>query len=238
MTNISSLIIYNPLILLTLFIVLSFSLCSVSSVSGTPIHILTLPSVTSVVFLTVPLVSLVLFLELSDWLPVMLLRRIKVKRVKPCWSERPLSSGLCWPRLSRRSLCLRRSACWRARRRSEACTPSSGEPSPPAASCPCNSSIILYSLYRRNQETTRDEFIFYSKRLMRLLIEHSLTFLPSQVLLNVYLVVINVLPPPTLHCVECFLVVTSPQVIITGVCSSPSAPQGFTASVRSLMCFT
>ncbi|XP_034446946.1 uridine-cytidine kinase-like 1a isoform X1 [Hippoglossus hippoglossus] len=32
----------------------------------------------------------------------------------------------------------------------------------------------------RNQETTRDEFIFYSKRLMRLLIEHSLTFLPSQ----------------------------------------------------------
>uniref|UniRef100_A0A3Q2ZUQ1 Uridine-cytidine kinase n=1 Tax=Kryptolebias marmoratus TaxID=37003 RepID=A0A3Q2ZUQ1_KRYMA len=32
----------------------------------------------------------------------------------------------------------------------------------------------------RNGETSRDEFIFYSKRLMRLLIEHALTFLPSQ----------------------------------------------------------
>uniref|UniRef100_A0A6Q2ZA29 Uridine-cytidine kinase n=1 Tax=Esox lucius TaxID=8010 RepID=A0A6Q2ZA29_ESOLU len=32
----------------------------------------------------------------------------------------------------------------------------------------------------RNRETSRDEFIFYSKRLMRLLIEHALTFLPSQ----------------------------------------------------------
>uniref|UniRef100_A0AAQ5ZEP3 Uridine-cytidine kinase n=1 Tax=Amphiprion ocellaris TaxID=80972 RepID=A0AAQ5ZEP3_AMPOC len=32
----------------------------------------------------------------------------------------------------------------------------------------------------RNKETSRDEFIFYSKRLMRLLIEHALTFLPSQ----------------------------------------------------------
>ena len=58
MRNISSLIIYNPLILLTIFISLSFSLCSVSSVSGTPIHILTLPSVT-VVFLIVTLVSVV-----------------------------------------------------------------------------------------------------------------------------------------------------------------------------------
>uniref|UniRef100_A0A669F4C2 Uridine-cytidine kinase n=1 Tax=Oreochromis niloticus TaxID=8128 RepID=A0A669F4C2_ORENI len=34
----------------------------------------------------------------------------------------------------------------------------------------------------RNKETSRDEFIFYSKRLMRLLIEHALTFLPSQVI--------------------------------------------------------
>lgn len=34
----------------------------------------------------------------------------------------------------------------------------------------------------RSKETSRDEFIFYSKRLMRLLIEHALTFLPSQVL--------------------------------------------------------
>ncbi|TNM86722.1 hypothetical protein fugu_006952 [Takifugu bimaculatus] len=32
----------------------------------------------------------------------------------------------------------------------------------------------------RNRETSRDEFIFYSKRLMRLLIERALTFLPSQ----------------------------------------------------------
>ncbi|XP_035996859.1 uridine-cytidine kinase-like 1a isoform X6 [Fundulus heteroclitus] len=32
----------------------------------------------------------------------------------------------------------------------------------------------------RNKETSRDEFIFYSKRLMRLLIEYALTFLPSQ----------------------------------------------------------
>uniref|UniRef100_A0A8D3ARH2 uridine/cytidine kinase n=1 Tax=Scophthalmus maximus TaxID=52904 RepID=A0A8D3ARH2_SCOMX len=32
----------------------------------------------------------------------------------------------------------------------------------------------------RNKETSRDKFIFYSKRLMRLLIEHALTFLPSQ----------------------------------------------------------
>ncbi|KAM6280281.1 uridine-cytidine kinase-like 1 [Porphyrio hochstetteri] len=30
----------------------------------------------------------------------------------------------------------------------------------------------------RNRDTTRDEFIFYSKRLMRLLIEHALSFLP------------------------------------------------------------
>ncbi|XP_076612183.1 uridine-cytidine kinase-like 1 isoform X1 [Chaetodon auriga] len=30
----------------------------------------------------------------------------------------------------------------------------------------------------RNKETNRDEFIFYSKRLMRLLIEHALSFLP------------------------------------------------------------
>ncbi|XP_058498755.1 uridine-cytidine kinase-like 1 isoform X2 [Solea solea] len=33
----------------------------------------------------------------------------------------------------------------------------------------------------RNKETSRDEFIFYSKRLMRLLIERALSFLPSQV---------------------------------------------------------
>ncbi|XP_042568697.1 uridine-cytidine kinase-like 1 isoform X7 [Cyprinus carpio] len=33
----------------------------------------------------------------------------------------------------------------------------------------------------RNKETSRDEFIFYSKRLMRLLIERARSFLPSQV---------------------------------------------------------
>ncbi|XP_034448486.1 uridine-cytidine kinase-like 1 [Hippoglossus hippoglossus] len=33
----------------------------------------------------------------------------------------------------------------------------------------------------RNKETSRDELIFYSKRLMRLLIERALSFLPSQV---------------------------------------------------------
>ncbi|XP_010874135.1 uridine-cytidine kinase-like 1 isoform X2 [Esox lucius] len=32
----------------------------------------------------------------------------------------------------------------------------------------------------RNKETSRDEFIFYSKRLMRLLIERALSYLPSQ----------------------------------------------------------
>ncbi|NXU47268.1 UCKL1 protein, partial [Turnix velox] len=32
----------------------------------------------------------------------------------------------------------------------------------------------------RNKETSRDEFIFYSKRLMRLLIEHALSLLPFQ----------------------------------------------------------
>ncbi|XP_058640861.1 uridine-cytidine kinase-like 1a isoform X1 [Onychostoma macrolepis] len=32
----------------------------------------------------------------------------------------------------------------------------------------------------RNKDTSRDEFIFYSKRLVRLLIEHALSFLPSK----------------------------------------------------------
>ncbi|XP_016315315.1 uridine-cytidine kinase-like 1a isoform X2 [Sinocyclocheilus anshuiensis] len=32
----------------------------------------------------------------------------------------------------------------------------------------------------RNKDTSRDEFIFYSRRLMRLLIEHTLSFLPSK----------------------------------------------------------
>lgn len=40
---------------------------------------------------------------------------------------------------------------------------------------------VYFSFPSRNKETSRDEFIFYSKRLMRLLIEHALSFLPFQV---------------------------------------------------------
>ncbi|NXU21097.1 UCKL1 protein, partial [Pardalotus punctatus] len=43
----------------------------------------------------------------------------------------------------------------------------------------------------RNKDTTRDEFIFYSKRLMRLLIEHALSFLPLKA-------ITRGLAPPTL----------------------------------------
>lgn len=39
----------------------------------------------------------------------------------------------------------------------------------------------FFCLFFRNKDTSRDEFIFYSKRLMRLLIEHALSFLPSKV---------------------------------------------------------
>lgn len=47
---------------------------------------------------------------------------------------------------------------------------------------PNKPSILLFStITSRNKETSRDEFIFYSKRLMRLLIERALSFLPSQV---------------------------------------------------------
>jgi uridine kinase len=34
----------------------------------------------------------------------------------------------------------------------------------------------------RNKETDRDEFIFYSKRLMRILIEYALSLLPFEVI--------------------------------------------------------
>lgn len=44
----------------------------------------------------------------------------------------------------------------------------------------CSRLMLLPSLHR-NKDTTRDEFIFYSKRLMRLLIEHALSFLPLKV---------------------------------------------------------
>ncbi|XP_029771702.1 uridine-cytidine kinase-like 1 isoform X3 [Suricata suricatta] len=83
--------------------------------------------------------------------------------------ERELSvRGSCagiwlrWPRRTSATLCPRRSVSSRARHRCEACTPSSALPA------------------RRDKETSRDEFIFYSKRLMRLLIEHALSFLPFQ----------------------------------------------------------
>ena len=33
----------------------------------------------------------------------------------------------------------------------------------------------------RNEEASRDDFIFYSKRLMRILIEHALSLLPFKV---------------------------------------------------------
>lgn len=48
-----------------------------------------------------------------------------------------------------------------------------------SASFMYSSSIFLFVF--RNKDTSRDEFIFYSKRLMRLLIEHALSFLPSKV---------------------------------------------------------
>lgn len=43
------------------------------------------------------------------------------------------------------------------------------------------SDLTPVSSLNRNKDTTRDEFIFYSKRLMRLLIEHALSFLPLKV---------------------------------------------------------
>lgn len=57
------------------------------------------------------------------------------------------------------------------------CQPSSGAPFAPGTLL---SSLTVSSL-NRNKDTTRDEFIFYSKRLMRLLIEHALSFLPLKV---------------------------------------------------------
>lgn len=55
---------------------------------------------------------------------------------------------------------------------------------PPGVFCrgwqgPC--SHLARVISPRNKDTTRDEFIFYSKRLMRLLIEHALSFLPLKV---------------------------------------------------------
>ena len=41
--------------------------------------------------------------------------------------------------------------------------------------------LITISCFFRNRDTNRDEFIFYSKRLMRLLIEKALSMLPYKV---------------------------------------------------------
>lgn len=46
---------------------------------------------------------------------------------------------------------------------------------------PSTPQIIGMHTIIRNKDTTRDEFIFYSKRLMRLLIEYALSFLPFKV---------------------------------------------------------
>uniref|UniRef100_A0A8B9BMM2 Uridine-cytidine kinase n=1 Tax=Anser brachyrhynchus TaxID=132585 RepID=A0A8B9BMM2_9AVES len=50
--------------------------------------------------------------------------------------------------------------------------------SAPRSSCAVSSYVLSLQPCSRNKDTTRDEFIFYSKRLMRLLIEHALSFLP------------------------------------------------------------
>lgn len=42
----------------------------------------------------------------------------------------------------------------------------------------CTPQVLGMHTIIRNKDTSRDEFIFYSKRLMRLLIEHALSFLP------------------------------------------------------------
>lgn len=52
------------------------------------------------------------------------------------------------------------------------------------------------SSLHRNKDTTRDEFIFYSKRLMRLLIEHALSFLPLKVSGHPWGTDVATSPPP------------------------------------------
>ncbi|XP_023367783.1 uridine-cytidine kinase-like 1 isoform X1 [Otolemur garnettii] len=51
----------------------------------------------------------------------------------------------------------------------------------PQEGVPQQAHSLLNHWPHRDKETSRDEFIFYSKRLMRLLIEHALSFLPFQV---------------------------------------------------------
>lgn len=60
--------------------------------------------------------------------------------------------------------------------------PLSTKPSDPELlPVPQQALLLTSSSVHRNKDTNRDEFIFYSKRLMRLLIEHALSFLPLKV---------------------------------------------------------
>ena len=45
---------------------------------------------------------------------------------------------------------------------------------------PVNNQIIAIQTLLRNEETTRDDFIFYAERLMRLTFEYALNFLPHR----------------------------------------------------------
>lgn len=120
---------------LSLFkISLTLSLCSVSSVSGMPIQVLALihllcqccVQTEASLFLHVCLYAfsdLFLAITLLSWSQTAAPCSDTVKRFDLIF---PGVSGRSWPQLSRISRCLRRSVCWRARRRSEACTRSSG----------------------------------------------------------------------------------------------------------------
>lgn len=45
---------------------------------------------------------------------------------------------------------------------------------------PANYLCVVYFVVR-NEHASRDDFVFYSKRLMRILIEHALSLLPFKV---------------------------------------------------------
>ena len=45
---------------------------------------------------------------------------------------------------------------------------------------PANNLCVVYFVVR-NEDASRDDFVFYSKRLMRILIEHALSLLPFKV---------------------------------------------------------
>ena len=61
----------------------------------------------------------------------------------------------------------------------------SGQPPPDSLHClPHSRQIQGLHTFIRNRETPRDEFIFYSNRLMRLLFEYALSMLPFKVCLR------------------------------------------------------